>query len=415
MFKHIIFIFFMALCLLSCSSSGQDDPFIPEPQQVGISFGGNNGSWQDANSRAGEGETGLESFFTSFKVWGYKTKNIDGGASNDGSTNSSIQKVMDGYLVDWNTSSNDWEYIGTYNASLKLNQTIKYWDYSASNYQFLAYAPSGANITTTIPNQGTDIDDASISAQSTFQIPYEYNPEATNTTTPYVSDLWFASSSANNNASNSNGTTSNASSSNPKIGDQVKLTFAPVVAKVRFKFKYQEDQTVEIKYISFRDVRWEKDTDGKKLIWASAYASESKTPIAGTILVTYPHSNISASTSPTIKLGNIEKVAPIEFTIPYEEKNDKNHQTSILQKWYFVPPMYDAYTQGAYTITAQVGGYSTTAMVPSEYMQWKAGYQYTYIFKISETNNKIIFAEVEVEKWDKNTNYDNNGNGTNGW
>lgn len=30
----------MALCLLSCSSSGQDDPFIPEPQQVGISFGG---------------------------------------------------------------------------------------------------------------------------------------------------------------------------------------------------------------------------------------------------------------------------------------------------------------------------------------------------------------------------------------
>lgn len=31
----------MALCLLSCSSSGQDDPFIPEPQQVGISFGGN--------------------------------------------------------------------------------------------------------------------------------------------------------------------------------------------------------------------------------------------------------------------------------------------------------------------------------------------------------------------------------------
>ena len=404
MFKHIIFIFFMALCLLSCSSSGQDDPFIPEPQQVGISFGGNSGSWEDANSRAGEGETGLESLFTSFKVWGYKTKNIDGGASNNGSTNSSIQKVMDGYLVDWNTSSNDWEYIGKYNASLKLNQTIKYWDYSASNYQFLAYAPSNANITTTIPNQGTDSDNASTSAQSTFQIPYEYNSEATNRTTPYVSDLWFASSTANSSTANSN----------PKIGDQVKLTFAPVVAKVRFKFKYQEDQTVEIKHISFRDVRWEKDTDGN-LQWASASASESKTPIAGTIQVIYPHSNISASTSPTIKLGNIEKVAPIEFTIPYEEETDKNHQTNILQKWYFVPPMYDAYTQGAYTITAQVGGYSTTAMVPSEYMQWKAGYQYTYIFKISETNNKIIFAEVEVEKWDKNTNYDNNGNGTNDW
>lgn len=401
-----------ALCLLSCSSE-QDKPETPEPKpNVGIAFGGANGTWQDAPiSRSGE--TGLETLFKSFRVWGYK---------NYAATSNSPQVIMDGYQVNFTQSSAgttesntaDWEYVGLTHPEHSTTQTIKYWDYSASNYQFLAYAPSEANITTTIPNQGTDIDDASISAQSTFQIPYEYNPEATNRTTPYVSDLWFASSSANNNASNSNGTTSNASSSNPKIGDQVKLTFAPVIAKVRFKFKYQEDQNVEIRDISFRDVRWEKDTDGN-LIWASTSASESKTPIAGTIQVTYPHSNISASTSPTIKLGNITKVAPIEFTIPYEEKADKNHQTSILQKWYFVPPMYDAYTQGAYTITAQVGGYSTTAVVPSEYMQWKAGYQYTYIFKISETNNKIMFAEVEVEKWDKNTNYDNNGNGTNDW
>ena len=379
---------------------------------MGIAFGGANDIWQDAPTTR-SGETGLETLFTSFRVWGYK---------NYAATPNSPQVIMDGYQVNFTQSSAgttesntaDWEYVGLTHPKHFTTQTIKYWDYSASNYQFLAYAPSDANITTTIPNLGTDTDDTSTSAQSTFQIPYEYNSDATNITTPYVSDLWFASSTANSNASNSNGTTSNASASNPKIGDQVKLTFAPVIAKVRFKFKYQEDQTVEIRNISFRDVRWEKDTDGN-LIWASTSASESKTPIAGTIQVTYPHSNISASTSPTIKLGNITKVAPIEFTIPYEEKADKNHQTSILQKWYFVPPMYDAYTQGAYTITAQVGGYSTTAVVPSEYMQWKAGYQYTYIFKISETNNKIMFAEVEVEKWDKNTNYDNNGNGTNDW
>ena len=401
-----------ALCLLSCSSE-QDKPETPEPKpNVGIAFGGANDIWQDAPTTR-SGETGLETLFTSFRVWGYK---------NYAATPNSPQVIMDGYQVNFTQSSAgttesntaDWEYVGLTHPKHFTTQTIKYWDYSASNYQFLAYAPSDANITTTIPNLGTDTDDTSTSAQSTFQIPYEYNSDATNITTPYVSDLWFASSTANSNASNSNGTTSNASASNPKIGDQVKLTFAPVIAKVRFKFKYQEDQTVEIRNISFRDVRWEKDTDGN-LIWASTSASESKTPIAGTIQVTYPHSNISASTSPTIKLGNITKVAPIEFTIPYEEKADKNHQTSILQKWYFVPPMYDAYTQGAYTITAQVGGYSTTAVVPSEYMQWKAGYQYTYIFKISETNNKIMFAEVEVEKWDKNTNYDNNGNGTNDW
>ena len=67
----------MALCLLSCSHSGQDDPFIPDPSGSGIAFGGNSGNWQEAGaragapngSRAGEGETGLETLFTSFRVW----------------------------------------------------------------------------------------------------------------------------------------------------------------------------------------------------------------------------------------------------------------------------------------------------------------------------------------------------------
>ena len=188
MFKRIIFIFFMALCLLSCSSSGQDDPFIPEPQQVGISFGGNSGSWQDASSRSGDGETGLEKLFSSFKVWGYKTKN------DDGSTNSSIQKVMYGYLVDWNTSSNDWEYIGKYNGSLNLYQTIKYWDYSALQYRFWAYAPADAPGVTASEN--TNANSLSIT------IPYEFNSNATLTSTPYISNLCT-----------------------PKIGEQVKLTF----------------------------------------------------------------------------------------------------------------------------------------------------------------------------------------------
>lgn len=385
MFKHIIFIFFMALCLLSCSSSGQDDPFIPEPQQVGISFGGNSGSWQDASSRAGDGEMGLEKLFSSFKVWGYKTKNDDGGSnenggsSNDGSTNSSTQKVMDGYRVDWNTSSNDWEYIGTYNASLNLHQTIKYWDYSALHYHFWAYAPADAPGVTASENTNTN--------SHSITIPYEFNSNATLTSTPYISNLCT-----------------------PKIGEQVKLTFVPLIAKVRFKFKYNDKQIASITKISFRDERW-KPTGNSTFLWSGA--AEDKTPVAGKITATYP---LSGTSTDVYKTWETTKRDILELTIPYEEANDENHQTEIRQKWYFMPPMDIAhYKQGNYILFANIEGKQVTATVGSEYMQWKAGFQYTYIFKVSETSSSITFAEVEVEQWNKNSNIDNNGTGTSDW
>lgn len=386
MFKHIIFIFFMALCLLSCSSSGQDDPFIPEPQQVGISFGGNSGSWQDASSRAGEGETGLESLFSSFKVWGYKTKNIDGdsnengGSNNDGSTNSSTQNVMDGYQVDWNTSSNDWEYIGTYNASLNLYQTIKYWDYSALQYRFWAYAPADAPGVTASENTNDN--------SHSITIPYEFNSNATLTSTPYISNLCT-----------------------PKIGDQVKLTFVPLIAKVRFKFKYNDKQIASITEISFRDERWKSTVNGNHFLWSGS--AVDKTPVAGNIIATYPLSGTSMDVSKTWETTNR---GILELTIPYEEEKDENHQTEIRRKWYFMLPIDIAhYQQGNYILSANIEGNQVSATVGSEYMQWKAGFQYTYIFKVSETTSSITFAEVEVEQWNKNSNIDNNGTGTGDW
>lgn len=73
------------------------------------------------------------------------------------------------------------------------------------------------------------------------------------------------------------------------------------------------------------------------------------------------------------------------------------------------------YKQGSYTITAKVNGNPVSATVSSDYTQWQAGYQYTYTFKISETNTSISFAEVQVEHWVENGVLDNNGNGTKDW
>ena len=79
-----------------------------------------------------------------------------------------------------------------------------------------------------------------------------------------------------------------------------------------------------------------------------------------------------------------------------------------------MPPFNIAqYEQGAYTISAIIDGNKTLATVPAEYIQWKAGYQYTYIFKITVAGPNIAFTNMQVEKWVE-TPIKNNG-GTEDW
>lgn len=297
---------------------------------------------------------------------------------------------MDGYLVDWDLK-NGWEYIGKQNTFLNTTQTIKYWDYSASSYRFMAYASKDAKDATVIVTSSTD----ATQGTTVFKIPYAFSNDATSTTTPYISELWVSN---------------NQSTNLHKYGEQVKLTFAPLIAKVRFKFKYAEGQEPKITDISFKDPRWQKDATGH---WQWTAANETKTPIEGTIVISYP---LSETNKQVTKSWENTIVGPLELTIPYEEEKDPIHQTSTYQKWYYMPPMDIAkYTQGTYIITANVNGNPVSATVDSEYTQWKAGCQYTYTFKISETNTSISFAEVQVEQWRENGVLDNNGNGTTDW
>lgn len=388
MHKHIFIISALAICLLSCSSPEQDDLLIPEPQQGSISFGGNSGSWQDApTSRAGE--TGLETIAKSFRVWGYKNT---GGNHTDGFTEP--QKVMDGYIVNWNQpatgGTGSWEYSGIKNQKLNnTTQTVKYWDYSATCYRYFAFSPANANVTTTLlqedgnsSNQtGTTYEEGSTNqtdkaSKVSFQIPFQYDESAKSSKTPYISDLWL---SDNQNFGD-----------DKKYGACVKLTFAPIVTKVRIIFKYPENITnISIKDISF------KKTDGE-------------VPTAGKICITYP---ITGTETQPVYSWKTTKTGIINLSVPYEEEADKIHQTKERGKWYFVPPIGE---QGTYTMTATINGKTSTAIIPEQYMQWKAGYQYTYIFKITEAGTVISFTKLQVEKWTESAPIQNTG-GTVGW
>lgn len=380
MHKHIFIISALAICLLSCSTPEQDDLLIPEPQQGSISFGGNSGSWQDApTSRAGE--TGLETIAKSFRVWGYKNT---GGNKTDGFTEP--QKVMDGYIVNWNQpaagSTGNWEYSGIKNPNLNnATQTVKYWDYSATCYRYFAFSPEGANVTTTLLQEGGNSTNQTDKASKvSFQIPFEYNEKATSSTTPYISDLWL---SDNQNFGDEK-----------KYGACVKLTFAPIVTKVRIKFKYPENIKVAITGISFQP-------------------QTGKVPTAGNILINYPITG--TGTAPAYSWTTTQ-TGIINLSIPYEEDTDSNHQTTERKKWYFVPPSGNTTNtgQGDYTMTATIDGKTSTATIPAEYMQWKAGYQYTYIFKITEAGTAISFTNLQVEKWTESAPIQNTG-GTAGW
>lgn len=386
---RILTIPFLALCLFSCAGSGQEEPDVPtkpeEPKGVSISFGGNSGTWQDAPTTRANKETGLETISKSFKVWGYKT--IEGNKA-DGFDH--YQNVMDGYLVNWTqqtantTSSNtaDWEYVGIFNNQLSANQTIKYWDYSATSYRFFAYSiPTAAGNITAPTFSEPSITEGSTTTQASFSIPFNYDKDATNVSTPYISDLWMSD---------------NQNFENRKYGACVKLTFAPIITKVRFKFNYQAESQVSITNISFRNV------------------NNAPSPTSGNIIINYPITGMDTQASYIWETTGTE-TEPINFTIPYEEEGDLNHQTTTRKKWYFAPPLGDSKTtqQSAYIITADINGKKATTTVPAEFMQWKAGYQYTYIFKITEAGTNIAFTNMQVEKWVE-TPIKNNG-GTEDW
>lgn len=432
---RILPILLLALSISSCSSSGQDDITTPEPtptpnpnpepQQVRIAFGGSSGAWQDApTSRTGteDGKAGLETLFPSFRIWGYKTT--------DANTHD-LQTVMQGYNVlhtsassgSTTTNTDDWEYVGLSNTDLNTTQTIKYWDYSATSYRFLGYTQLNINETTVKSETGnTAASNASTEPNQTFSIPYTYSDQATATTTPYLSELWFSKAPS----ANEGGTTTNEGEPSSNYGKSVTLTFAPVIAKVRFKFTYPDDiQNINIQDIIFCDSRYQSASTTDNNPDAAA-----DTPLKGTIYAKYSLGETSGNKYPELSWNTStaeNSKGKLIFTTPYEEENASIHitpQVSEYGKWYYCLPYASfastngtagAFEQGSYTITARIEGNHSSATVPKEYMQWKAGYQYTYTFKITEAGTKITFADLQVEQWQTAPNTDNNGSGTAGW
>jgi len=133
-----------SLVMASCVSDdlGNDETVSPSEGTYPIYFNSSKG----ATTRAGADITGADAaslLGNKFVVSGYK-----------GTKTSSVGSIVfDNYLVEWSENSahttesntNNWEYVGkglikhAENNGI-TNQTIKYWDYSNAQYDFIAWS-----------------------------------------------------------------------------------------------------------------------------------------------------------------------------------------------------------------------------------------------------------------------------------
>ncbi len=353
--------------LAACSKEAA----VEEPVEAAISFGGN--LQENAEVVAGtRAETSLaESGITSFKVWAYK--NMDNTYTDAGT-----QTVMPGFTVNYlggahstNSNAAGWEYVGQQPEN-GLEQTIKYWDLNAQAYRFFAitgaYEPNEAN--------GTN---------ETFTLEMDGSTPEKAAATPYYSELWFKA----------------ATNWDDAHKQPVKLQFCTPFAKVRFIFRFIDptltrNSLMDVNFLPSDAITITRDVNDE--ITATTITNNENIAVKGQYTVSYPLTGTEkAVTGPTYTVAN-EGGYLKAFTQDYYETEESSDQ--LAEYWYYVLPHQAAPATvinpaKGYTLVATLNGKIKSAVVPEQYMEWKRGYTYTYVFKVTEIDG-IAFDEVLV-------------------
>lgn len=294
---------------------------------------------------------------TAFKVYGFKNMSYENGNYGE------QQTVFPGYTVKYvvnsantTTSNTDgWEYVNQ-QAHDEEEQTIKYWDWSATAYRFFGVAgATGTNVVT-----GREVTEGSVTY---YEVTYQADAKKEDEV-PYYSHLWF-------------------STGNPEVypqrqfGQPVKLEFIKPLSKVRFMF-------------IFEDPTQSSTTELTEKHFFPTDHSSIKTK--GNVTVSYPLTGTSL-TETFAATGEPEGTT--EFKLDYYtqdqiKKETQNGREVVVAPYYgadeshlkVVYTVFPATNQGTYTLHVYVNGEPKTTIVPAEYMDWKPGYQYTYVFKI---------------------------------
>lgn len=415
--KKYLFFAASALALASCSS----DDFVGD--NSGNLHGTTNGEIAFAGgtakiTRAGNhgGADAAELLGKEFIVAGFKS---DATAPTAGI---SKNKVFDHYTVKWEANSAgttadntaDWGYVGgTPYAGLTgltegTKQTIKYWDYSAAQYDYVAFSKGNTEAITTDTPLDNQVLLSKVTPESATKIPTK---EATGKVTGgaytitgtakalsgcYIADLVTAYKSAD-------------------YSTEVNLTFRNLTTKARVAF-YETVPGYSVKDVKFHQA--EATTASKPItpatetnatLYTTGTGDNDKFFTAGTAGIYFPTVGLTNKTNNNsdynkahVKFFPTSTETKLSFgamtgTLKTTSKDPSFAGTNSSENYYkTVIPNEDGTTLTLcvdYTLVSDDGSneeihvYGAKAIIPAIYAQWKSNYAYTYIFKISDNTN----------------------------
>lgn len=388
-----------ALALASCSS----DDFLGEIQgneQNGatsaINFGGDTGKITRATS---EGADAAGLLGNNFVVVGFKGNKTDAANNEDYAFDHYNVNFKDGSAFSTESNRAGWEYV---NQDMKVNgadkslaqsgatqQTIKYWDHSCASYDFIAFSMGKKDAASKYATP-THVDKANLATAA-----YTLSGNVNTLSECYISDMKTVN--------------------REDYGKTVSMSFRHLASKVRMALF----ETVPGYVIS--DVKF--------------YDATSTTATAnpeGTLIGKFNNSGTLTVSFPTTGTVNKDKKDYNKAHVKFTESATAG-ETGVLNHKGFGAVNYNNQDEGTikagstylsqnaadpsycgagyqnvlpsegkpsaitlridYKLTSVDGTNETinvkgaTATVPAEYTEWKSGYAYTYIFKISQNTN----------------------------
>lgn len=375
--KKYIFLAASALALASCSSDdflGDTPGSTPTSANSAINFGGDAGKITRATSNEGDDHVKLDN---QFKVYGVKK------------TNERLVTVFKDYSVLYNenlttSNTNKWEYVKDY-------QTIKYWDYSASEYRFVAGSPITA-FTFTVPSDGTtkNIESATITGLAGHIV--ANTTETANTFNPvYVAEPKVVAKADYKNTVQFNFV---RQQSMVRVGFYETIP-GYFVSDVHFYAYDTDDKTLKVS--TGNNVILTSATDGyfvggSNLTGTITYNWKSTTPS-----YTYKYDDTNLVKSQNWYAGELGTLATksSEPTVATLYGTDTDMSTT----GYFTVLPTPSETEASpilikcdYTLNAPESGETikvtgATAAIPAAYSKWEPNTRYTYLFKISDKTN----------------------------
>lgn len=377
-----------ALALASCSSDDflGDNPGNEQNASSAINFGGETGKITRANQ---SGEAAANALSKKFVVFGYKT------------TGSTTSTVYDHYNIAWKGTDNKtesntagWDYVGVEKNSLATSteQTIKYWDYSADQYDFIAFS-FGSN------TQGTGENEIEASKVTTTPS-YTLTGKTENLAKCFIADRITAKNKVTEKANKQY-----------SYGSAINFAFRSLATKVTMGI-YETIPGYSVKDVKF----YTKADDNNPAETPTLYAASATIPAddaKGTMTVTFGSNTETAVDFNEAKVtwevaegsNNSSTIAFSALSTVGKEKSEKTGTDFIGRDitnaskptdFKVVLPgttVGDLTLKVDYTLESIDGSgeeikvKGATAVVPEIYTKWQPNFAYTYIFKITDKTN----------------------------